>query len=303
MKCTNKKKWNLCAFTGLLLALCLLFTGCSLSSFIEDGKYISQEAELYNQAVDDFFAALDSQDKEAIMDMFAQDVREEDTDLEAQIDKLFEAYPGPTDICKRDGSSVAGSYSNDHGTHTSSVESGFPVVSHDTYYWCDFEYMYENDEDEDQIGIRRISFYSAEARCKEIYEPVSRTGSMDKGADTVTDGLTVLTDVSVDYEVRFVGGYPEKFTPIDRTLTAEQVTAFLETSSSYSAFLAEFGSPNVEDTSGVSVTYELPPEDGEPRYLDLFFDDSTDQILKVYIQNDLDVVAVSKLWDAEESKQ
>jgi len=107
----------------------------------------------------------------------------------------------------------------------------------------------------------------------------------------------------VDYEVRFVGGYPEKFTPVDRTLTAEQVTAFLETSSSYSAFLAEFGSPNVEDTSGVSVTYELPPEDGEPRYLDLFFDDSTDQILKVYIQNDLDVVAVSKLWDAEESKQ
>ena len=67
--------------------------------------------------------------------------------------------------------------------------------------------------------------------------------------------------------------------------------------------MEQFGQPNVEGFTDVSCAYELPEEEGEPRYLELLIDRDTDTILSASVMNDLDVVAVSKLWDADESEQ
>lgn len=298
----KKKFLNIC-MVALLAAVCCFHTGCALQKYL----LIGSEEEIFNQAVDDFFQALDARDKEAIRDMFASSVREKDEALDENIDKLLEYYSGPTDICKRNGRMVTGSYSNDHGVKSAEVYQGFPVVSNGTYYWCDFMLTYQNDEDENRIGIKEVLFYSAEYKCAESYGYIaeSRKGMMDKGReDSEESALQVLTECSVDCEVRFVGGYPEKFHPVDRELSRGQVEEFFKTSYSYLEFVKEFGQPNVDmEFSGYSCAYELSDEGDEPRYLDLLIDPEEDTILSAYVKNDLDVVGICKLWDIKEMEK
>ncbi|WP_244385844.1 DUF5104 domain-containing protein [Raoultibacter timonensis] len=286
---------------GALAALCLACCSCGLAEDLlgrgAGEGYVSEEERLFNEAVDGFFAAVDARDAAAIRAAFAPNVRDSHVDLDRQIEELFEAYPDPTDVCKRDGGTVAGSYSTDHGVKTAEVSSGFPVVSGERSYWCFFELVYRNDADEGDVGIKNVTLYSAEYRCAAMLDDERARAAEASGEQ----GIQVFTDISLDYEVRFIGGYPEKFVSIDRVLTEDEAAGFFETSRSYSAFVERFGEPNSESGSGVSFAFELPAEQGEPRYLDLVVDDRTDEIVSAYVQNDLDVVAVSTLWSAMDS--
>ncbi len=304
----NHKKLKLIAgLAVILLTGMMAFSGCSFirsavqkvtdkaQTIMSDTSYVSEEAKLYDQAVDDFFDALDRKDEDGIYEMFAPNVREGSSGLKEKIRELFKAYPGTTDICKRDGSRVAGEYKNDSGKSSAMVYSGFPVVSGDDYYWCMFTLMYENDWDENETGVRQVRLYSLEYRCQELYEPESAEPLPED------EPLLVFTDADIDYEARLIGGYPYKYIPVDRELTVEQVKEYFQGSDSYSGFLKEFGPPDAESTSLVSCFYTLPEENGEPRYLDLLFSKEKDQIYRAAIVNDLDIVAVEMIYDQEES--
>lgn len=263
----------------------------------DSGGYITEEARTYNEAVDDFFNAVDRRDKDAVIQMFSEKVRAEYPQLEALVEELFEAYPGPTDICKRNGRMVAGSYSTDHGKKTAEVSQGFPVVSGDTYYWCDFVLMYRNDEDEAAVGVTRVSLYSERSFCEMRYNPPDRSGMMDKNVDPDPLPLEVEMESELEGEVRWIGGYPVKFTPVDRELPPEMIREFFESSDSYSGFREAFGEPNAFSISGIACFYELPPEDGEPRYLDILFDEEADRILSAYVVNDLDIPGIYCMYE------
>lgn len=298
-----KKKTLNIFMTVLLAALCCFHTGCSSNKYL----FIGSEEEIYNQTVDNFFQALDAHDKEALKDMFAPSVRKKDKTLDENLDRLLECYSGPTDICKRDGGMVAGSYDNDHGKGSAEVGSGFPVVSNGKYYWCDFALMYQNDWDQDEIGIKEVRLATMEYECEAryAYAAESRACMDDKGGDDSDErALLVLTECSVDYEVRFIGGYPEKFTPIDRELSQAQVEEFFQTSYSYSEFVKEFGEPNVSGGfTGGTYVYELSHEGDEPRYLDLTLYNNGDEIFSAWVVNDLDVMGISKIWSMKDMEK
>lgn len=298
----KKKILNIC-MAVLLAALCCFHTGCGFNKYL----LISSEEKIYNQTVDDFFQALDARDKEALKELFAPSVRKKDKTLDENIDKLLECYSGPTDICKRDGGMVAGSYSNDHGKGSAEVDSGFPVVSNGKYYWCYFTLMYKNDWDKDEIGIKEVRLATIEYECEAryAYDAESRAGMMDKGGDDSDESaLLVLTECSVDYEARFVGGYPKKFMPIDRELSQAQVEEFFQTSYSYSEFVKEFGQPNVPgEFTDDSCAYELSDEGDEPRYLHLILDNDGDTIFSAWVVNDLDVKGISKVWSIKDMEK
>ncbi len=298
----RKKTANAFAIV-LLAALCCLHTGCSSNKYLSIGS----EEDIYNQTVDDFFQALDERDKEALKDMFAPSVRKKDKALDENIDRLLECYSGPTDICKRDGGMVHGSYDNDHGKGSAEVDSGFPVVSNGKYYWCDFALMYKNDWDKDEIGIKEVRLATMEYECQAryAYAAESRAGMMDKGGDDSDESaLLVLTECSIDCEVRFIGGYPEKFTPIDRGLSQAQVEEFFQTSYSYSEFVKEFGEPNVSGGfTGGTYVYELSDEGDEPRYLDITLDNDDDTIFSAWVVNDLDVMGIAKVWSMKDMEK
>ncbi|MBD5543364.1 MAG: DUF5104 domain-containing protein [Lachnospiraceae bacterium] len=297
----RKKVLNIC-MAVLLAALCCFHTGCGFNKYLSIGS----EEEIYNQTVDEFFQALDARDKEAIKDMFAPAVRKKDKTFDDSVDKLLECYSGPTDICKRDGSMAHGSYSMGE-ISTSEVDSGFPVVSNGKYYWCDFTLMYANNQDKDEIGIKKVRLVSVEYECEAMYAYAaeSRAGMMDKGGDDRDESaLQVFTECDVDYEVRFIGGYPEKFTPVDRELSLAQVEKFFETSHSYSEFVEEFGEPNVPGGfSGCSYIYELSDEGAEPRYLAILLDSDGDAIYSARVKNDLDVSGILKVWSIKDMEE
>ncbi len=269
----------------LLTSLCLIFTGCTLTenllfyaeSIVTGEPYTSKEARLYNEAVDNFFVALDAGDKDALHEMFSPSVQATDSDLDIQIDRLMEAYPGPTDVCGRDGSMVAGSYSNSHGKHTSSVGSRFAVASNGKYFFCLFDLMYENDVDEDQIGITRINFYSDNDYCAEMYS---------EDTDISTDnGLSIYMHYPLDCEIRVINSFPYKYAPTAKALNESEVKAFLQSSSCYSQFVDRFGEPNAAD---IFYYWELTSENDTPYYLELGIDEQTDSIYGATVVDNFD---------------
>lgn len=286
-----KKRVFLLGMAMLLLPLSILFSGCGqvdmlLSTLKNKTEELStsREAKIYNEAVDEFFLALDNRDKDAIRNLFSPYIQKTDKDLEEQIDLLLEAYPGPTDFCGRDGKVVHGSYSNEYGSHSSMADSEFAVVSNGTYYWCYFQLMYENDFEEEQIGINRLTLCSAEYDCAIHYD--------EEGAEWPdTPGISVLMEYPLDSEVRAVCGSAYKYTQIERTLTEEQVKEFFRHSEQYSEFVEQFGEPNAKN---VYYVYELPSEDSKPRYLRMGVNEQSDSISSASVVDDF--VYMRTLW-------
>lgn len=278
--------------TILCVGLCLCFTGCStVQQIMEDmnsgERRVSEEERLYNEAVDSFFAALDAGDGEAIKNMFSEQVQREDKDLEEQIELLLHTYSGPIDVNKRNGASVAASYSNDYGVHTSEAYDTFPVVSGDTYYWCRFSLMYENDEDASEIGVTQVLFFTAESYCECRYTDGWKYPS--------ERGLTVFAENSLDCEVRAIQGNPRKYEETGNGPDLEAAVQFLEENNSYSAFVEHFGEPNAVD---IYHFYGLPLEGGEPRYLVLSVTEKTDSIQSASVADDLEWLET--VWEKEE---
>ena len=94
-----------------------------------DKPSMKDEPEIYERAVDDFFAAVDAGDKEKILAQFAPNVRKNDKDLEEKLDELLAFYPGPTDRCERNGNALEGEYAHKYGDERYSAKDWFAVVS------------------------------------------------------------------------------------------------------------------------------------------------------------------------------
>lgn len=286
-------------FLSILLVFgCLECSGCTpaenILSYVKsratDEPYVSYEERVYNEAVDEFFAALDARNEEKIFNLFSPYVRENDEDLKEQIERLLEVYPGPTDVCKRDGGMLAGSYANDHGMGSSEVSSSFQVVSNGNNYWCWFKLMYENDFDKKKIGISEVDFFTEDYYCAIRYD--------EEGADyTKGPGLSVLSDYPIAGEIRAIAGYPYKYTQTERVLNQQQVLDFFGHSNKYSDFVEQFGKPNAEN---ISYIYELPSENGEQRYLKLGVDEREDTIFSAYIVDEFDYI--STLWTRKQQE-
>lgn len=238
---------------SLGLVLCLTCTGCSSRAAMLT-RQTSKDTQVLNEAVDTFFAALDARDAETIKGLFSPSVLAEDTDMDDQIAKLMELYPGPTDInrCKMAGASKQVT----HGSRVATTFGSFPVVSRGVTYWCYVSIMYENDNDPNQIGVKQLYFLTADEYC----------GIMDELWDWPEEyGLVVCAGRTLEREVRCIEDSLFQYTPMEPLERAE-VEAFLDGREhcSYADFVARFGEPSIDRNH---FFYELPPENGEPLYL------------------------------------
>ena len=239
-----------------ILLICVLYlitlSGCGLV-YMDDSK----EKTAYNDAITALFDALDERDHEAIYNLFSPYVREQDEDLEIQIDKLLSIYAGPTDEIGWDGI-LGGEQSYDDGAHSKNAFTSFPIRSGNTYYWCYLDLMYENTYHDKQIGIVQMDFYTADEYCILEYD------DRKKIVDSV--GLTVHADSTIDNEIRCIQGHPYIYSTSAKTLNVDDVRNFFKTSNNYSEFTNQFGHPNAEN---IYCYYELPIENGESRYLQI----------------------------------
>jgi hypothetical protein len=246
-----KKLWVIL----IAVAVSLSLSGCGILMMREN-----LERTTYENTITALFGALDRGDRDGVKALFSAYVREQDADLDADIEKLFSAYQGPMDETGWDGLLV-GSYSSHFGQRESSVYVHFPVRCADTYYWCELAIMYENSLNPLQIGVTYLSFSTADEMCIYIYAPTT-------GYDEV--GLTVYADRTLDEEIRCIDGNPYKYRRSEKPLDVQEVRDFFKNPKPFPAFKAQFGEPNAEN---FFTFYELQPENGEARYLEICYDE------------------------------
>ena len=112
-------------------------------------------------------------------------------------------------------------------------------------------------------------------------------------------GLRVLTEEQlerpVEGEIRVVRGDPILYTPA-AVLDEAEAAAFLQQDASYTAFVERFGLPC---GGWVYAYYELPPENGEPRYLCMSWDEGNDEIYSASVCDE--VKSLRLVWKQEEN--
>ena len=285
--------------TVLLLAALLLLSGCGLvQTAIEALPEDAQEAVTgavrswsdrrwsLQDPIDAFFAAVDARDADAVRAMFSPNAQAADETLDQDIQALFDLYPGPTDECVMT-TPVGASKHIGWGENAVTVQNTFPVVCQGVNYYCAFRYTTKDEADEGNVGIQSVFFASEKVQANEEFRDGLEYGG----------GLTVVSDCPGDYETRRIGDRPYIFTPIDRRLSADELTAFLQSDDSWTAFTDRFGQPNAESWPS-SYYYELEPEDGQPRYACILTDSGGDakRVWSVSLYDSHDNQPVEILW-------
>ncbi|MBE6559316.1 MAG: DUF5104 domain-containing protein [Ruminococcaceae bacterium] len=240
-----------CAFILLTSAL-LIFAGCG------SYKRLSEE-KIYQEKVNAFFSALEHEDPTALKSLFSQTVIDRDADLDQQIEKLLSIYPNAKTDIRFDGL-LGGDYENQDGKFKSIAYTTFPVVCEDKYYWVYFELIYEDDFSEENVGLNRVFFYTADEYCAFWHDDSA------KYPDDI--GLLVFSDLKLGKKVRPIERWPYEFTSMDRTISVSDVEEFLEKNKSVAEFSETFGMPNAKGDLW-TYYYEITDADGTIQYLEI----------------------------------
>lgn len=236
----------------LFLSFALSFSGCAPSVW-------ANEEALYEEKLDEFIAALDAADCDALRALFSQTVRQQDEDLDQQIEKLLSVYPkGQTQphwdrLC-------FGSYTQEDGFRTAAAGATFPVVVEGAYFWIFLYYVYVDERNPDNVGLERVRVYTADEYC--VYY------AGEDFSDPGEPGLTVYAEMQLDTQVRCIQSHPYGFTPTDGFVDLESAEAFLHSNSDWNAFQTKFGQPNAVDEPRLHW-YEVEAENGQKRYLEI----------------------------------
>ena len=240
-----------CALVLLVFVL-LAFAGCGSFNRVSEDK-------IYVEKIDAFFSALEDEDATALISLFSRAVIDKDTDLNRQIEKLLAIYPNAKTDVKFDGL-LGGDYENQDGKLKSVAYATFPVVCEGKYYWVYFELIYEDDFSEENIGLNRVFFYTADEYC------VFWRDNNEKYPDDI--GLLVFSDLKLEKEVRPIARWPYEFTSLERRINVIAVEDFLEKSKSLSEFNEAFGLPNAKGALW-TYYYEITDIDGSTKYLEI----------------------------------
>lgn len=283
----------------LLLTAFLFLTGCgTVQKAFESLPEDAQEAVMgsvqswsgsrwsLQDPIDEFFAAVDARDAEAVRAMFSPNAQAAGETLDQDIQALFDLYPGPTDECVMT-SPVGASKHVGWRENATTVHNTFPVVCQGVNYYCAFSYTTKDEADEGNVGVNSVLFMTEKVQANEEFR-----NSLERG-----DGLTVAADCPGDYETRRIGDCAYIFTPMDRSLFADELTAFLQTDSNWAAFLDRFGQPNAESWPS-SYYFELTPENGQPRYAHILTntENGVKQVYSVYLYDNHNNQPVETIW-------
>lgn len=232
------------------LALSLLLTGCA--GWGRPGL---------DDAAEDFFAALDAGDGEALKALFAPSALEADEDMDESVQVLLALYPGPTDSWRTDDPPSVSTRRG--GSAYRTVSNWYPVTAGGVRYYCFLRYTSIDEEHPENEGVRDVIFVTEKVRCSEEF---------DRTWKDLPGSLTVLTEAEGDYDTCRIGGSAFVYTPTPSPPALEDILAFLETETGQDAFLSRFGPPNAVSphVSGI-LYYALPQEDGEKRYAEIVF--------------------------------
>lgn len=242
-----------------------MFLSCALSlSGCAPSIWANEEA-LYEEKLEEFIAALDAADRDALRVLFSETVRQQDEDLNQQIEKLLSVYPKGQSkqhwdrLCQ-------GSYTQEDGLRTAAAAATFPVVVEGEYFWIFLCYVYADERKPDNVGLEQVCVYTADEYCALFAE-----GDF---SDIGEPGLTVYAQLQLDTQVRCIKSCPYAFTPTDGPVDLAEAEAFILSDLDWNAFRTKFGQPNAVDAPWL-YWYEVEAENGQRRYLEICAENGT----------------------------
>lgn len=236
----------------LIVALLLALSACGSFKRVNEDK-------IYQENINNFFAALDDRDTDAIKSLFSSAVIQNDTDLDEQISKLISIYPNAETEILFDGL-LAGHYESRDGKHKSVAYTTFPVICDNQYFWVYFELVYEDDFCEENVGLSSVFFYTADEYCAFFHNDSEKLPN--------ELGLLVFSDLKLERDIKPIEGIPYEFTPVERTINISDVEVFFDKNKSLTEFMKEFGQPNSQGSLW-TYYYEITETDGSAKYLEI----------------------------------
>lgn len=259
----------------MLAALLLCLSGCGLAEKVLEAlpeealdkivDAVPHTPSYVEKTVASFLEAVEAQDTEAVKALFAPSALAEDGDFDEVLARLFAFYPGPTDECWSDNTPGISKHLRYGRTTRRSYSGWVPVVSQGMNCYCYVSVTDIDDEEPENIGINKLVFVSEKARCAPEFEQPDECG------------LWLYEDPPGDYQTCRINENAYIYTPMDRTVTKAEIVAYLESDTSWEAFIARFGEPNVtvypNQTHWNVYCYALPEKDGEPQWARLMVED------------------------------
>lgn len=216
-----------------------------------------------NDVIKMFIRAADNGDKDAVILMFSEDIRD-NVGFEKQVEEFLLEYPGGFYGLEFDMQGGHSSEDNDYGKKIAYFSCNYEVKKEGQMFYVSFGGCHQNSYDETEVGLEYFCIRSEKA--KVLADEIGRS------IDTEKNPIIAEINVEEDFEIRRIDDEPWKFTSIDRKLTKDEVIDALRNSEYLDGVIWLLGEPNGWNRRFEKVVYELEPENGEARYVIISFD-------------------------------
>uniref|UniRef100_I5AT90 SGS domain-containing protein n=1 Tax=Eubacterium cellulosolvens (strain ATCC 43171 / JCM 9499 / 6) TaxID=633697 RepID=I5AT90_EUBC6 len=297
----NRNKVMICIMAMIMMT----FSGCSFFSL--NSKWISRkkdnmistsaevtsrsrdqgESSYWDNLIGDFIKALDKHDKALLRGCFSEYVRENDTDLDYEITKLFESYDGPTDSWEWEDFSSQ-SFSNDPGENREYKSRRAILRSHGKNYYFEFEYTTIDLNKSGRDGLCCVDFTTPEVQA-----------AISDGRSELTDykpeinwdesdhyRLHVTTEHRGEYQTRRIDGRETIYTSSEVNYASNDFMNLIKENRSVKVLKEKFGSENAGLKNSQMMYYKVT--DGEDLYVCIYYMDGNEgeEVRRVELVNE-----------------
>ena len=290
------------AACAIALVAAILCAGCAegvdtlvrvVRSSVTGEKYVSPRGQACLDVANALLAALEEGDEDAIVGFFSPSVRSSAEDLKDRARELVESCSGSVGyLDTHSAERPQESERVDHGKRRVELSAEFSFSLDDKNYWCFMAVVSEDDFDEAEEGVSTLIVWSEDAYAAMLYDEPG--AAWPEGP-----GLHLRLDYPLTWETRLVDGDPLRLEGGGSVPDLAEAVAFLdEGERTVADFEERFGQPCCTSWTGDGIVYyELPEEEGEPRYLKVSAATPEKPAYSAYVVDER--AAVEKVWDAD----
>lgn len=233
-------------------------TGCSNGRINPDK--LKQEQETYQNKVIEFFDMLKDNDSGKLKSLFSKNTIDKCEELEKNINTLIDFYSSNENEFLFVSPSSEGL--KEEGKEKVCLESVFPVINNEIYYWVYFSFTYIDEFDSSNIGITQVNFYTSD----EYYIFYHSNEKIEKSV-----GLNLYIENTLEDTIICINNYPQLYKSTGNILDIEVVEEYLKNNKAINEFVSTFGNYNCKSTlvDSLEIYYYEVIFNGEKVYLEL----------------------------------
>lgn len=228
----NYLKNRLIVFIVILLSAIL--SGCSRVALLNFET--SRDNKQYREMVNNVFAALDSNSKEDLKELFAPNVISSNANIDKQLDELFEFYKGPKES-DEDVTLIHSSEHNEYGRKEIELENHFMITADGVKYYVYLDMYSRNDNDKEEKGIHMLEFATEEAHDSKYFI----WHQVDLGD---IPGLYIQTSTEKRSDIMMADSILMKYKAVDRKLCADDFLDFVKKNDDFGKLTESIGEAN-----------------------------------------------------------